>query len=226
MPHKYGGPVPAVLSYVVLVIALATPLAAGVVRGAQLTLSPREVDEAILIGQSRILADRTRFHAPYRITVGQAPVDYVEVVTPFRRVVLAADQRAQIGDRSFGQQKGLELLQAANGQFDFNVELTFHPLNTYVGIPPYDVTLVRGAMRIKPVTLDRQPRYGARVEGLPPAVPAPGTFIPGGSQPMLGGTVIARFAGDAVDANGMIELVVSDAGKELARARVDLGKLR
>lgn len=219
MPLQYGGLRPAVLVSFLLAAALAS--------AAQLTLTPREVDEAILIGQSRILSERTRFHAPYRIVVSQPPVDYVEVITPFRRVALAADQRAQIGDRGFGQRQGLELLAAAAGQFDFNIELTFHPLNTYVGIPSYDVLLLRGAMRIAPVSLDRQPRYGARLEGLPPALPTPAAaLIPGGTQPMLGGTVIARFNGSDLDANGSHELLIIESGKELARVRVDLSRLR
>jgi hypothetical protein len=197
------------------------------VEAAQRTLTTREVDEAILIGQSRIAADRARFHAPYRITVGQAPVDYVDVITPFRRVVLAAEQRLQIGDRSFGQQQALELLQAANGQFDVIVELTFHPLNTFVGIPPYTVTLLEGTNRIEPVALDRRPRFGARLEGLPSPLPTPaGALVPSGSQPMLGGTLVARFAGDAIDVEAAMDLVVAESGQTLARTRIDLGRLR
>ena len=235
MSHRYGGPVPAVFTYVVRVSAVVVvlaitgtvPWAPGSVRGAQLTLSPREVDEAILIGQSRIAADRTRFHAPYRVNAGQGPVDFVDVVTPFRRVVLAADERAQIGDRSFGQQKGSDLLEAANGQFDFDVDLTFHPLNTFVGIPAYDVVMYRGTTRVLPVTLDRVPRYGARVDGLPSAVPRPaGPVLPRGSQPMLGGTLVARFAGDSLDAAGVMRFEVIDQGSVLASLSIDLGRLR
>jgi hypothetical protein len=235
MPLRYGGPVPAVFTYTVRLAAIVGTLGAaaiavwspGIVGAAQLTLSPREVDEAILIGQSRIAADRARFHSPYRITVGQGPVDFIDVVTPFRRVVLAADERAQVGDRSFGQQKGLDLLEAANGQFDFDIDLTFHPLNTFVGIPAYDVVMYRGAARILPVTLDRVPRYGARVDGLPSAVPRPaGPVLPRGSQPMLGGTLFARFAGEALDAAGVMRLEVVDQGSVLASVSVDLGRLR
>ena len=194
---------------------------------AQRMLTLRDVDEAILLGQTRIDADRARFHAPYRIPVNQAPVDYVDVVTPYRRVVLAADEQARFGNRSFGQRQALELLNAADGQFDFITELTFHPLNTFVTMPAYDVTLVRTGARIAPATIDRQPRFGARVDGLPPAVPVTGGLVPTrGAQPMLGGTVIVHFAGDAVDAAGAQDLVISEQGKELARVRIDLGRLR
>jgi hypothetical protein len=224
---------PAVLAYtgstmrrptwlpIVLLAATALPSAA------QLTLTLSEVDEALRTGQTRIAADRARFHAPYRITVGQAPVDYIDVITPYRRVVLAADQRAQVGDRSFGQRQAMQLLIDADGQFDFVVEFTFHPLNNFVGIPSFDVALAVGRLRVLPTSLDRQPRFGARVEGLPPPIPLPGGQIPGGgAQPVLGGTVTARFKGSDVDPNGVMELIVSEQGKELARTRVDLGRLR
>lgn len=196
-------------------------------RAAQRTLALPEIDEAIRTGQTRIAADRAKFHLPYRILVNHAPVDYVEVITPFRRVALAADERAQLGDRSFGQRQALDLLGSAGGQFDFVVELTFHPLNTYVGIPPYDVLLLRDAVRVMPATLDRQPRFGARVEGFPPALPTPGGRIAAGrAQPILGGTLTARFAGEAIDPAGVMTLIVSEQGAELARIPVDLGRLR
>jgi hypothetical protein len=38
--------------------------------------------------------------------------------------------------------------------------------------------------------------------------------------------LIARFAGDAVDATGAQVLVVTEAGKDLARIPIDLGRLR
>lgn len=208
-------------------LVLIVLLAAALPRAAQRTLTLPEIDEAIRVGQTRIVADRAKFHAPYRILVNQAPVDYVEVITPYRRVVLAADQRAQLGDRSFGQRQALDLLGAAEGQFDFVIELTFHPLNTYIGIPPYDVQLLRAGVRLTPATLDRQPRFGARVEGLPPAVPTPGGLIATGqAQPMLGGNLTARFKPDALDPAGAITLIVSEQGKDVARTMIDLGRLR
>jgi hypothetical protein len=202
-------------------------LLAAMPHAAQRTLALSEIDEAIRTGQTRILADRAKFHFPYRILVNQAPVDYVEVITPYRRVVLAADERAQIGDRSFGQRQALDLLGTAGGQFDFVIELTLHPLNTYVGIPPYDVMLLRDGARLMPAALDRQPRFGARVEGFPPALPTPGGRIATGrAQPILGGTLTARFTGDAIDPSGVMTLIVSEQGKELARTPIDLGPLR
>jgi hypothetical protein len=210
-----------------LVLLLALIATTVLPRAAQRTLSLSEIEEAIRIGTTRIAADRARFHAPYRVVANQSPVDFVEVVTPFRRVVLAADQRAQVGDRSFGQRQALQLLTTADGQFDFIVEFTFHPLNTFIGMPEFDVGLWRGPLRVMPESIDRQPRYGARVEGLPPPIPIPGGQITGGrSQPILGGAVTVRFKGSDIEPEGTQDLVVSDKGQELARVRIDLGPLR
>jgi hypothetical protein len=43
---------------------------------------------------------------------------------------------------------------------------------------------------------------------------------------MLGGTVVAGFDALGLDAAGVYEVVVREQGKELARARVNLGNLR
>jgi len=210
-----------------LLFLLVGVLAFPVSRAAQLTLTPAEIEEAVRLGQTRIAADRTRFHAPYRIVITQPPVDYIEVVTPFRRVVLAADERARFGDRSFGQRQAMELVSAAHGRFDLDVELTFHPLNTFVAMPAYDVALVRAATRVTPAALDRVPRFGARVDDLPSSLPVTGGRVATAqSQPLLGGTLVAQFEGDAIDGRGTMDVVVTDGAKELARATIDFSRLR
>ena len=197
-------------------------------------LDPEEIQQAIAIGQSRLAQEHDRFHRPYRVMVGKAPVDYVEIVTPFRRIVVAAEAGATGSDRRFGQRQALELLAASGNQIDIYVELSFHPLNTFVGVPEYQVTLVRaGDVRARePLSVDRIPRYGPRVSGVPLPVPT-GPVVPGGSQPMLGGTIIAHVDGGVLEAMGVYELVIRDVvgnpprpASELARARVDLASMR
>ena len=43
---------------------------------------------------------------------------------------------------------------------------------------------------------------------------------------MLGGTVVATFGGETLNPNGVYDVVVSESGQELARARVNMGALR
>lgn len=192
-------------------------------------LDRRALEEAISIGQSRIDSIRTRFHLPYRIPVGVAPLDFIEVITPFRKVVLSAEMRARAGDRSYGLKEAQEA--AGRPELTLHVELTFHPLNTFITVPGYLVSLSAGAAAappIQPLSIDRIPRFGPRLEGLPfPTTPSSGALIlPGGSQPLMGATLIARFSDAALDARGVYEVRVLDGANVLGKAKIDFGRLR
>lgn len=193
------------------------------------SLDPREVSDAVAIGQSRADADRARFHRPYRLLVNRAPIDFIDVVTPFRRVVLAAEDRRRTGERPLTQRDGLELVAAMGGRLQLYLEMTFHPLNTFVGVPPYVVALAPVGSPGTPIAaseLERIPRMGPRVEGQqPPGAPAP--IAPSGRQePVLGGTVIASFDDSALNPNGVYDVVVSESGKEGVRTRLNLAAIR
>ena len=194
----------------------------------QPTLDRRTIEEAIFIGQSRFDAERTRFHAAYRVAVSRPPVDWIDVITPYHRVALAAEGRARIGDRVFGQREALAALAAAPDLIELLIELTFHPLNTFVGVPAYDVTVVRARdTPIRSHYINRYPRFGPRTDGGGPALPNPNAApILGSGQPMLGGTMVVQFAAMALDANGRYDIVIAEGGKEIVRAGMDLGKMR
>jgi hypothetical protein len=213
-----------------LILSLAIGIPAGA-RAIELSLDARALAAAIDIGQSRLESVRTRFHRPYHFLVSAPPVDSIDVVTPFRRIVLAAESRARIGDRSYAQREALATLSAGPQQVDLVVELTFHPLNTYVGVPDYRVQLLaaatRGAAAIEPVSVQRVPRYGPRMSGQPLPYPYPllAPTAPG-SVPLTGGMVIASLDGSALADRGRYDVLVVEEGKELARVRVDFGNLR
>jgi hypothetical protein len=192
-------------------------------------LSLRSLSEAIDIGQSRIDDARTRFHVAFHIGVTQPPVDYIEVVTPFRRVALDAEAHAHAGDRLYGQREALAMLGDDPSRVDIVVELTFHPLNTFIGVPDYSVSLLPmpNGERLLPRQIRRIPRFGPRLSGMPLAYPyTVGSPAPNGSQPLLGGSIIATFDGQTLDPQGTYWVVVADLNKELARARGDLSRLR
>ena len=208
-------------------------LSAVGLRAVELDLDPRTVLDAIAIGQSSFDADRLRFHAPYRVDVRQAPLDSVDVVTPFRRVVIAAELRARAGDRRFGQRDGLAIVDKYARQISVHAEFTFHPQNTLVLVPGYTVQwITRRGTRIDPAIVDRAPRYFPRTgSGALPTPPGGGATppaLPGRSQPMLGATVVAFFDGALLlkpeDPAGVV--VIEEAGRELARLPIDLPALR
>jgi len=192
------------------------------------TLDPRSLSDAIDMGQSRIDDLRSRFHALYHVEVAHAPIDYIEVVTPFRRVALEAEARTRAGERLFGQRQALATLGTEPSRVDIVVEMTFHPLNNFVGVPTYAVALQAGAEAapVLPHQISHIPRFGPRLSTARPYPYSVGTPPQKGGQPLLGGTIVATFDGRALDAQGSYFAVISDSGKEVARARVDFAKLR
>lgn len=220
----------AFVSFVARTSFVATALAVVATAGTpafEQSLSPRTIDEAIAIGLTRVDAERARFHRPYRSEVNVAPVDWIDVVTPFRRVMLEAEARTRSGGRLFGQRDAFAALGTTPNRVSIVVELTFHPMNTFVGVPPYEVALVRGTDRIVPLELERVPRFGPRVSGV--TLPYPwngGIRLPGVAEPLTGGTLVAQFDGLLLVLDGAYDVVVSEPGRVLARARVTLGAVR
>jgi hypothetical protein len=151
-------------------------------------------------------------------------VDDIQVITPFRRVVLAAESRARFGDRLFGQREARATLAETPEQIDLLVELTFHPQNTFIGVPPYRVRLLPAAAMTTPAEprdVSYVPRFGPRIEGMPPMT-TPGVA----GQPLTGGTIVVQLDGRATDVNGLYDVLVLDGTKELARARLDFRALK
>jgi len=194
----------------------------------------RELDRrAIELAQTQARApsttERQRFHAAYRLSVDEPPVDYVSIITPYRRVVLDAEQVIGAG-RSTGQRDALNVLADASAQVDIVVEMTFHPLNTFVGVPAYELTLVPTEEPsddpIEPLSVARVPRHGPRLVEQNTPVPVAVPQVPNSSEPMLGGTLIATFDGNVLDERGVYELLIMDGDDELARVPVDLGAFR
>jgi len=211
----------------VVVVAILAALTAAV-SAFEPALDPRSLSEAIDLGQSRIDDVRSRFHAAYHIDVMQPPVDYIEVVTPFRRIALDAEARTRAGERLYGQREALATLGDNPSRLDIVVELTFHPLNNYVGVPAFTVALMApGGKAIEPRAIGRVPRFGPRLSGTPLPYPyVANSAAPQGSQPLLGGSIIATFDGAALEARGTYLTVIRDSGKDVAKATVDLARLR
>jgi hypothetical protein len=208
---------------------LCLAVAAGITVAAyEPVLSPLAVTDAIVVGQSRVEAQRIRLHQPYRIAVNRAPVDAVEIVTPFRRLVLAAEARVRNGAAALTQREGLALLAEADGRLELVVELTFHPLNTYLTVPDYFVKLAEGPAHVQPVSLQRVAIFGPRLERFlsapPPPPSTPSATVLG--QPMSGATILARFDPRLLNVNGNYDVVISEGEREIARAGMSLGKLR
>jgi hypothetical protein len=213
------------VAHTVFPLLLALLLAGGF----ETALTPRLLDEALSIGQSRIESVRARFHQPYRLQIARPPFDYVDVVTPFRRVVLLTEDRTNLGIRGFTTREAADALGTQAGVVELRVEMTFHPQNVFIGVPGYDLALAAPGTpdRLAPMEVMRLPRFGPRIDGAQPA-PSGGPPDPrrGGSLPLTGGTLVAVYPVGTVKATEAYDIVISEMGKELARARVNFGGLK
>jgi hypothetical protein len=191
----------------VFALATATP-----VLSLDLDVTPQDIDRALAIARGAD-AERAKFHAPYIVKVNDPFLESVEVVSEYRRLVLLGEERWRKGDRAFGY--SLQLAQQALGPWHHRVSviarLRFHPQNTYVDVPPVDVTLV-GAET-------------ARIGVLKDPVLSLPSANPGERLAVLGAVVEGSF--DAVAVGQTVrEAVVKLDGKELGRVTFDLGSLQ
>jgi hypothetical protein len=203
-------------------------LAAGLV----VPLDVTSIQEALTIANSSVQSTHQRFHADYHVPVNRAPVDFISIVSPFRRVVLAAETEARLGRRMFGQREAIKALQPYPETLEVFVELTFHPHNTLIGVPDYGVELApasAGGAALLPRAIERLPRFAPRLVSDRYPFPYPYRSVPqasSGSEPLQGGTLIAQFDASQMDTKAVYAVVVRDGRQELARVRVDLTRLR
>jgi hypothetical protein len=203
-------------------VSAAVPIVAAL----QTDVGLEAIDDALALIRSGSAEEHARFNAPYRLTIGKEPLDYLEVMTPFRRIVLAGAARMAAGDRGFGQRQAIELLATDGARLDVYAELTFHPLNTYIGVPSYRLTLeAASGRRLEPVETIRLSRWTARRDGPSPVPPFNAPSTPGGA-PLLGATIIGRFDLKDVMPTGTYVVVLDLAGKEEGRGTVALATMR
>lgn len=216
-----------------LTLALAAGLApAAAVAALTFPLDHIAIQEALAIANSSTESTHLRFHADYRVPVNKAPVDFVSIVTPFRRVVLSGETSLRQRGRMFGQREAMASLKPDPDRLEVYVELTFHPHNTFVAVPGYTIALEPLSFRgpaVVPADVVRLSRVGPRLDDTRYPFPYPYPGAPenaAGGDPLVGGTLNGRFWASELEPKAMYEVVVRDGVKELARARIDLARLR
>jgi hypothetical protein len=207
------------------IIVIFVALAAAPMTSVQTSLDLPAVNEALLFLRTATVAEQAQFNRPYRVVVGKVPVDYIEVITPYRRIVLTGLARRSAG-ATLAQREALELLKEPSNTLDISVELTFSPLNTFIGVPDYTVTLVTAdARRVAPLETFRSARWTARLEGPPSATPgATGPRPRGGT--MVGATIVGRFALVSLNGSGNYEVDTAVTGEPVVRASIALAGMR
>jgi hypothetical protein len=188
-----------------------TALAAAVpARALIVSLSEADVERGLRLSGA-FDEQRTAFHAPYLVDLGDATVAQIEVITEFRRLVLLAESHRNQGDWLFTQspQRAEAALRPWQGLVTIVAHLRFNPQNVLVSAPPYAIEV-----------------------GLPgrlvPAVETTTTPVTAGLTPR-GGTIVgaeleARFESAAI---GQTErrVGVSLRGETVAAVDIDFSRI-
>jgi hypothetical protein len=152
--------------------------ACPVVGAIELGISRPEIERAIRISRQEE-SERQRFHGKYIIRVGHPTVDTFEVITELRRVVLAAEERARLGDYLFDALDAERMLQPWRGRLSIVAHLRFNPQNALVTVPAYEMSLAdqTSGRDIMPLDIKRTPIFanttiiGADIEAVFDAAP-------------------------------------------------------
>ena len=216
-------------------VAFALALASLVPLGAvDVHLDREAIDEAIVFARQATRSERAAFHNGY-LRSPSNQVRRISIVTEYRRVVLLVEEKMRVLDRNYGVRQMTEALTPYRGLVEIIVELQFHPQNTYVRVPLVDVLLVPLDAPGTPMPLvadatDRRPRFGLFWEPTPADAPwwpfpPPTAAVLGGTEPLTGGWVHARFGAGGFT-RGRYEVAVKNGAESLGRAPFDFGAIR
>lgn len=213
----------------VLVAGLAATVSAGSV---ERDLSDNLLDEAIAQARRSNEAARNAFHRRYVFPTGRAPITSVSVVTEFRRVVIAAEDRLRFGDRMWGVRDARDVLRHSRNTLEIVAQVDFHPQNAYVTVPQYDIRLIpKEGPEHRALAVQSTAKYGLRSvpsPSDPPYHPFPPPSLPSGpgADPLLGAWVSATFDAASLDPGSVVLIAVSEDSTDRARVAVDLSRLR
>jgi hypothetical protein len=179
-------------------------------------LSDREIAHALSIANGSD-ATRALFHAHYLIAVDDPLIEHLEIITEFRRFVLAAEDELKSGNWTMARggydSKGRtlkDLLAPLVGQVSIRARLRFHPHNSYVTLPAFDILL--GAPTLLPINAVRTPHI-TRANGEP------------GTRDVIDGATVEVFYNAPTIADRTLPVRLVFEGKELARVSVDFSRV-
>jgi hypothetical protein len=200
----------AVLASLAAAACLAAP--AGV-RAIVLDVTQDQAYRAIAIGRGT-QTERTRFHAAYLIASADPTIERVELLTPFRRVVVETERRLDFGDHVFGARQAAEAIKQWRSTLTVSVRIRFHPQNVYATVPPYETIVASspGGDEVRLGDVRRTPLWAR-----------PGPSQKSGTA-LIGAIIESDFATAAVGQTTRVVSVMLD-GKPLARATIDFAKL-
>jgi hypothetical protein len=160
-------------------------------------------------------AERARFHARYIVPASDATIERVELLTPFRRVVIETERRLGGGDHMFGARQAADLLKPWRGKLTIIVRVRFHPHNVFVTMPAYEAVVASPAgVEVRLGDVRRTPIW---------AMAEPNQKR-GTSTALIGAVVESDFDAAAVGQTTRVVSVMLE-GQVLARATIDFARL-
>ena len=200
-----------------LLAAAAFVLALVPVTAVTEVLTETDISSALAIANGSD-ASRAAFHAPYTVGVEDPLIERLEVVTEFRRFVLAAEDQLKAGNwmmaRGGFDPKGRTLkdvLRPLAGQVSIRARLRFHPQNNYVTLPAVDILL--GDPTLLPIDASRAPDV-TRASGEP------------GTRDVINGATIEVFYNAPSINDRVLPVRILFEGREVTRVRVDFARIQ
>jgi hypothetical protein len=187
------------------------------------TMGGAEIERAQQVARSRD-GERAHFHRRYVFDLKDDTVMQIEVLTEFRRLVLATEEHLRLGDQMFsrGQREAEAAMAPTRGLVMFRSKLRFHPLNTYAVVPPFKIAIgpaesPAAPLATSPLTaIDTQ----ATGESSQPFKDRGGKSV----VALLGATLQADVPASRIGgATRPLGVVLGDS--EIARVPVDFGRL-
>ena len=160
---------------------------------------------------------RARFHESYRVPVNDSTVEQIEVITEFRRFVMASEDESLLGNwmiaRGGFDSKGrtlTQVLQPFRGRVSIRTRVRFPPLHAYVAMPVVDVMV-------------GEPSYLSLDETRTPII-SNTDGVGAGPGSMTGAVIETFFNAPSFHDRTLPVRIVFD-GNELVRVAVDFSKL-
>ena len=158
---------------------------------------------------------RARFHAPYILPVSDPIVDRIDVITEFRRFVLASEEQAALGNwmvarggHDAKRRTLKDILEPWRGQVAIRLAVRFHPQHRYSSLPPIDVLV--GEPSFLALDVVRTPQMALTNDEKV-------TF-------MTGAVIETTFNAQSLQDRALPVRVVFD-GKEIVRVAADFARL-
>jgi hypothetical protein len=178
-----------------------------------ITLASSDVERALAVARASD-AERARFHERYIVPVGRPDIERFEILTEFRRVVLAGESHHDDWLFLHSVSQARDAVREWHAVVSVTSRVRFHPQNALVEVPGYEITVAGpgGGAVLTPLLSARRPIYG---RASPDA---------GAATWLVGAVIEATFEAAAIgQATRPVRLLLD--GTEQARCLIDFGRL-